>query len=130
MRRTTPWSIVTVGMPASLFLFFPAWAQRGDSRPADTERAKEMAQLIGQGQLSLRDATALAEKHVEGTALEATCDIQLPERIDQKIADRRLVYEISCFAEDKIQAVRVDGLTKKVIEARQRESLNHRAGKP
>ncbi len=32
--------------------------------------------------------------------------------------DKRLIHEVSCFAKDKIELVRVDTLDKKVIEGR------------
>jgi hypothetical protein len=58
----------------------PAIAQHADKTPAaDVNRAKDMAALIEQGQLNLRNATAVAEKHVEGTALVVVCTIQPAE---------------------------------------------------
>ncbi len=42
-------------------------------------QAKEMAALIEQGQMNLRDATTLAEKHVKGMALEVTCAVEPTE---------------------------------------------------
>jgi hypothetical protein len=124
---------------------YPALAQRAgqdadDKKPDARAMAKEMAQLIQQGQLNLRDATALAEQHVKGVGLEATCDIQpgllQPERdskrgpaaqdTDQRAAQqgKRLVYEITCFANDKIMVVHVDGLGKKVIDAKNGDKLS------
>jgi hypothetical protein len=111
-----------------------AWAQQVGKPPAgDLVRAKEMAALIEQGQLSLRIAAEMAEKHVKGTALEARCDMQSgssesaerersgnPSAEKDRPPEKRLVYTVSCFANDKIQTVRVDGLTKKVIEEPQR----------
>jgi hypothetical protein len=126
--------------------------QRGD----DVSRAKEMSQLISHGQMNLRDATALAEKHCNGTALEATCDIQLgmskpteprerpgpsdasqekpgqqpkpgEKAGEQKQTGSRLVYGVLCFANDKIHAVRVDGESKKVIDSKERKTLSSSA---
>lgn len=101
----------------------------------DIERARAKAELIKQGQLGLRDATAVAEKHVKGTALETTCEIQpgtasglQPERpapqpprgpaAQVSTGEDRLIYRVSCFAGDRVQTVRVDGLTKKIIDVR------------
>jgi hypothetical protein len=121
-------------------------------RDIDVTQAKEMAHLIRQGQLNLRDATAIAEKQSSGTALEVVCRIEpttpLTPRMGQTgkpgatrqpgeakkpvqaakaganrekedTAGRRLVYEVSCLANGKLQTLRVDGLTKKVLEGTQ-----------
>lgn len=129
-----------------LGIAWPVLAQQHD----DVQRAKEMAQLIAAGQLNLRDATALAERHVKGTALEAMCNVQgggptkpeeggkpgKPDKGDkpgkpggpadesgQEIAGKRLIYEITCFADERIQTVRVDGQAKRVIDAKPQGSL-------
>lgn len=139
----------------------PVLAQRaGDQGSSRMNNAKQAYDMIQGGQLNLRDAAALAEKHTKGTALEARFTIQTgtmtPEKpgerpgekpgtpppgqpkpggvsygLDQqqpgqrppagdedKSGARRLVYEITCFAGDKVQLVRVDGLEKKVIDAK------------
>jgi hypothetical protein len=157
---------------------------RGDSRAPDLNEAKEMAKLIEQGQASLSDATELAERHVNGTALEASCEIRTGEiggtddlrleshnsnmpgsngdpnqppdpgqrdpnqprdpnepqdpnrpgdpnrpmdpnmqqdpntrvgQIGSQDQGKRLIYEVCCFADNKVHKVRVDGKTKKVI---------------
>lgn len=124
---------------------YPALAQRAgqkadDKKPDSHAMAKEMAQLIQQGQLNLRDATALAEQHVKGVGLEARCEthrgLLQPEgerprgpaaqENDPRSAQqgKRLVYEITCFANDKITIVRVDGLEKKVIDAKNSDRLS------
>jgi len=118
----------------------PLWGHMGDpvavNKTFDVDRAKEMAGLIEKGQMNLRDASSLAEKHVKGTALDAACEIQPgggglqpmsddlgaakpPDKkteSDIKPAERRLVYAITCFSKDRLQKVAVDGLTKKVID--------------
>lgn len=133
-------------------------------------RAKEMADLIKQGQLNLRDATELAEKHTKGTALEASCEIKAgemkagsptpkerpmpptppgggdavqdpkpgepPDPMERKPGEmeraggKRLIYEIRCFANDKIQVAQVDGMTKKVIDVKEQGSLTRSGGMP
>ncbi len=125
-------------IPLSL-VGLPALAQHaGKMAGGDLQanQAKEMAALIQQGQLNLRDATALAERHVNGTALEAVCTIEngapqltpaepkkpggpsaqeRPMPPTAQSGGKRLVYEVSCFANDKLQTVRVDGMTKQVM---------------
>jgi len=122
---------------AALAVTAPAFGQRAEDRQdnrqgsrdnADSRDAKEIITLIKQGQLDLAAATKLAEKHVNGTAIRATCAIRNAEqeRGDERTppgdsaqaqpTGRRLVYDITCFAEDKVQLVQVDGLTKRVIE--------------
>ena len=106
--------------------------------------AKEKAKLIEQGQMNLRDAAAMAEQHVKGMALEISSRIDqavpgprgreptdnlqqepptgpkdspvLPPATGQDETNKRLVYQVSCFAQDRVQNVMVDGLAKKVIE--------------
>lgn len=115
-----------------------AWSQRQAENPMrDTVQephAKRMAELIKEGQLNLRDATQIAEKHVKGVALQVNCVLQpagverapagtergtrdqpLEEQKDRSAGDR-LVYSVSCFADERLQTVRVDGQTKRVID--------------
>jgi hypothetical protein len=136
------WTLPITGALVLLVVALPGLAQRPAGRSTDAVRAKEMAQLIEQGQLNLRDAAAMAEKHVKGIALEATCDIQpgapspgergQPEKPtadkpgaptgqeqpkETKAAGgKRLLYEIDCFANDRVHTVQVDALAKKVVE--------------
>lgn len=147
MTRTIRWAVPAIAALVPLGFALPSLAQRaGEERPRAAAQAKEkavnhareLAELIEQGQLNLRDATALAEKHVKGTALEATCDIRLgmvspekpaqkpggPQAEDTRRSGKRLIYEISCFAEDKIMSVRVDGLQRKVVDATESKSLD------
>jgi hypothetical protein len=132
-----------IGLAALGLIGLPALAQQTGKPPAvDVNRAKQMAALIEQGQLNLRDATAMAEKHVKGTALEVTCRIESAEPPSSpspapqpptppvepgrpgaysaqtaQPGGQRLIYDVSCFAKDRLQTVRVDGMTKHVIDA-------------
>lgn len=102
--------------------------QPSKTPPGDFGRAKEAAALIERGQLSLRAAAEMAEKHVKGTAVEVRCDIQSGPAGELErgapgapaspaiSADRRLVYEVSCFAKDRLETVRVDAAAKKVLD--------------
>lgn len=130
MRRRVVASLL-VGIPVSLAGLSAAARQSGKRQAPEVNRAKEIAFLIAQGQLNLRAATELAEKYVKGTALEAKCDFQPdaseepdcgdmanPQANDDQYAGQRLIYEVYCFANDKLQVVRVDALDKTVIESR------------
>lgn len=143
LKRKTVVALVAL-IPLGLAL--PVLAQRGGEQgPDDLDRAREMAMLVRQGQLSLNDAAMLAERHVKGTALKATCEImagQTHPKADEKPANREkpggpsageqgaqpagkhLMYEVCCFANDTVQAVIIDGSSKKVIEVKERKSLN------
>jgi len=149
MSRLIKWGLPTLVILVPLALVgLPTLAQDYGQQPGkhqpgpvnvDVERAKEMAALIQQGQLNLRDASAMAEKHCKGTALEAKCEIQRGEPRQQPkppeqpkprgpsaqekdkmqkepSTGNRLLYEVSCFAQDKLVTVRIDGLTKAVID--------------
>lgn len=121
------WVLLIVGMVG-----FPVLGGHEKPRPGDADEAREKAALIVLGQLNLRDATDLAEKSVSGTALQVSCEIQpglgMPaddkdlsadSTVGQSQASRRLVYQVYCFAKEKLQTVRIDGLTKKVIDVRE-----------
>lgn len=92
----------------------------------DLSRAKEITALIEQGQMNLRAATEMAEKHAKGIAFEARCEVQSratgdldrggPAPATEMKADRRVVYEVACFAKDHLETVRVDGAAKKVLD--------------
>ncbi|MBI1825000.1 MAG: hypothetical protein HY287_18325 [Planctomycetes bacterium] len=114
----------------------PADLQRGNPQVAGGQQqareftnAEEIASLITQGQLNLRTATEMAEKHSKGTALEAKCELQFAPSIEHERSpsadsptkmgstnERHVVYEVSCFTNGKLQTIHVDGLTKKVCE--------------
>jgi hypothetical protein len=121
-------------------LSWPTFAQRGESSTDDVIRAKEMARLIGQGQLNLRDAAEVAEKHVKGVALEAACDISTAPMGQSKeggpgddaaqASAPRLVYKVNCIAGDKILGVQVDGLTRKVVDSKDRPIPESGGGRP
>lgn len=102
-----------------------AWSNPETHDTNRNDRAKHMAELIKQGQLNLSQATEIAEKHTNGVALEARCNLEpvtadreneTPQR-DPSAGDR-LVYSVECFAKEKLSTVRVDGMSKKVIEGR------------
>ncbi|HMQ15853.1 MAG TPA: hypothetical protein PKC49_07760 [Phycisphaerae bacterium] len=129
MARIARWTVPLLVALVPLGIVLPTMAQRADAQPRETNHAKEMVMLIQQGQLNLADATRLAEKHAKGTALGASSELRSdaapgrepgggggPAEDQAQSGAKRLIYNITCFANDKLQAVQVDGLTKKVIE--------------
>jgi hypothetical protein len=124
--------VIRITVPALVAAAFilPSLAQRPDKAPADrVDQAKEMVALIKEGQLDLTGATKLAEIHVKGNALNVTCEIRpIEDRSNDKERSggpsmtgdppigKRLLYDITCFAKEKVQVVQVDGLSKKVVE--------------
>jgi hypothetical protein len=131
MKRVARWATAAVVVLVPLGIILPAIGEGGSP---DVNNAKQMVSLIEQGQLNLADATKIAEKHIKGTALAVNAGIQQGERNPQNPAERekpggpgagageeksysmRVVYDITCFANDKVEMVQVDALTKKVIE--------------
>jgi hypothetical protein len=113
-----------------------AGQQQTQTRPAEKMDpiAKEKAKLMKDGQATLTEATAIAEKHAKGQALAVRCDLQ-PAETDPKAGDKgnrpggpvddvtradvkiRLIYSVQVFADDRIQEIKVDGLERKVVSA-------------
>ncbi|RJP42494.1 MAG: hypothetical protein C4547_00170 [Phycisphaerales bacterium] len=127
------WAIGALVLTVPLAMILPAVAQRegGQEQPKeDVNIAREIVRLIEEGQLSLTDATQLAEKHVKGEALRANCHVEMgdakpagsslrPAPGGGQPAGKHLVYDVTCFAKEKgeVQEVKVDGLTRKVLES-------------
>lgn len=129
-RRTMIWiagvaaTVVPIGLVSVNVL-----ADQRRTESMNLAQAKDLADLIRGGQLNLRTATEIAEKHAKGTALDARCEIQIGDSGDSgsdrpenppkhPSAGKRVIYHVACFADDKLATVRVDGLTKKIIEDR------------
>jgi hypothetical protein len=112
-----------VVIPLSL-LGLHASAQQTEKQRGNVDEARQLTMLMKQGQLNLRDATEIAERHLKGTALEAVANLQPagrpgaenPDAQRGQLAGNKLVYTISLFASEEVKTIRVDGLTKKVIE--------------
>lgn len=147
MSRTGKWAVGALAL-IPLGLGIPLIAQSA-GKPDDRNRAKTMAELIKAGQLNLADATDLAEQHTRGTALQATCDIVRGDdksrtrnqpgqgggpqdrtmQDDQRDRDRqpaggeRIEYTVCCFADGKIQSVRIDGQSKTILDVKEKQSL-------
>jgi len=121
------WVFLIVGMVG-----YPVLGGHEKIGPGEADAARDKAALIALDQMNLRDATDMAEKAVSGTALQVSCeiqpglgmptegkDLQADSTVGQSHASRRLVYQVCCFAKEKLQTVRIDGLTKKVIDVRE-----------
>jgi len=121
-------------------LVIPVVAQQLGVAGNDISRAKEIAGLVAIGQLKLADATALAERQVGGTALDARVDLQTDEtgrmpaagaapgaKQEPPTYGKKLVYDVTIFSKDRIQFIRVDGLNRKVIGVQESKPV---AGSP
>ena len=137
MRRRVAACLI-ISVPVGLVGLTAVAQPSGKRQAPEVNRAKEMATLIEQGQLNLRAATELAEKHVKGTALEVKCEFQSGPTGEFDHGDKanprpekepsagkglppggaRLIYQVTCFAKDKLQLVSVDALGKTIIEDR------------
>jgi hypothetical protein len=129
-RRTMFWIVgmAAIAVPIG-FASVKGLAEQRRTEAMNHAQAKELADLIRTGQLNLLVATEMAEKHAKGTALDARCEIHVGDFGDSESvrpakptkdpsAGKRVIYHVACFADDQLQTVRVDGLTKKIIEDR------------
>lgn len=129
-------------LAALCLMAIPVSAQRArETPPDDPQQVRQVVDLIAQGQLNLPAAVEVAEKHVKGTAYNACADIEThptpspgkpghqpgassgPSPSSQEegspSAQRKLIYTVRCFAENRMLDVRVDGLTKKVLDIKE-----------
>ncbi|MCG3131277.1 MAG: hypothetical protein FLDDKLPJ_02067 [Phycisphaerae bacterium] len=129
-------------LAALCLMAIPASAQRAKEMPPDDpQQVRQVVDLISQGQLNLPAAIELAEKHVKGTAYNASADIEThpaaapgkpgnrpdassgpsPSSQDEgsPSAQRKLIYTVRCFAENRMLDVRVDGMAKKVLDIKE-----------
>ncbi len=77
---------------------------------------KDMVKLMEEGKLSLGKAVEIAEKHSNGKAVAAYCELE----------GDGLEIEVYCLVGDKIMAVEIDGKTGKVVEMEPKRSLPSR----
>ncbi|MBI5866618.1 MAG: hypothetical protein HZB38_19295 [Planctomycetes bacterium] len=142
MRKLLPRLTAAALTTAVIVLFaLPALGERlappgGD----DAAKARTIVQLIQQGQAGLAEACGIAEADVHGKALRAECEIMQgkletapsakpPEKGPQEpkkpdAAAQHLMYDICCYANDTLLVVRVDGLTKKVVNVKERTTID------
>ncbi len=74
---------------------------------------KDMVKVMEEGKLSLGKAVEIAEKHSNGKAVAAYCELE----------GDGLEIEVYCLVGDKIMEVEIDGKTGKVMEMEQKRSL-------
>ncbi len=77
---------------------------------------KDMVKLMEEGRLSLGKAVEIAEKHSNGKAVAAYCELE----------GDGLEIEVYCLVGNKIMEVEIDGKTGKVMEMEQKRSLPSR----
>ena len=129
-RSLMRWAVPPLVMLIILgFVVLPVFGQRagpqatGKSGQAnELVKLAELVKLTEAGQLTVRAAIELAEKHTKGRALQATCEIRRGQTRSQDLAGTYLVYEVCCYADHKILDVRIDGKERKVLEVRERKS--------
>jgi len=74
---------------------------------------KDMVELMEEGKLSLGKAIEIAEKHSNGRAVAAYCELE----------GGGLEIDVYCLVGNKIMEVEIDGKTGKVSEMEQKRSL-------
>ncbi len=94
-------------------LAWPVYAHCGKCAAS----GKDMVKLMDEGKLSLGKAIELAEKHSNGKAVAAYCELE----------GGGLEIEVYCLVGNKIMEVEIDGKTGKVSEMEQKRSLPSRA---
>ncbi len=107
MTRTR-WLVLAVVAAGLALAAWPVYAHCGKC-PAS---AGQMIKMMEEGKLSLARAVEIAEKHCNGRALAAYCELE----------DEGLEIEIICLATGKIKEVEIDAKTGKVTEM---EDLPH-----
>ncbi len=108
------WTIVLGIVAASsvALVAWPVYAHCGKCAAS----GKNMVKLMEGGQLSLGKAIEIAEKHSNGRAVAAYCELE----------DGGLEIEVYCLVGNKIMEVEIDGKTGKVSEMEQKRSLPSR----
>ncbi len=90
-------------------LAWPVYAHCGKCAAS----GKDMVKLMDEGKLSLGKAIELAEKHSNGKAVAAYCELEGGD----------LEIEVYCLVGNKIMEVEIDGKTGKVTEMEEKRSL-------
>ena len=92
-----------------VLLAWPVYAHCGKCAAS----GKDMVKLMDEGKLSLGKAIELAEKHSNGKAVAAYCELE----------GGGLEIEVYCLVGNKIMEVEIDGKTGKVTEMEEKRSL-------
>ncbi len=108
------WKIVlgVVAVSTVVLVAWPVYAHCGKCATS----GKDMVKLMEEGKLSLGKAIEIAEKHSNGRAVAAYCELE----------GGGLEIEVCCLVGNKIMEVEIDGKTGKVSEMEQKRSLPSR----
>jgi len=108
------WKIVlgVVAVSTVVFVAWPVYAHCGKCAAS----GKDMVKLMEEGKISLSKAIEIAEKHSNGRAVAAYCELE----------DGGLEIEVYCLVGNKIMEVEIDGKTGKVSEMEEKRSLPSR----
>ncbi len=101
-----------VAVSTVVLVAWPVYAHCGTCAAS----GKDMVKLMEEGQLSLGKAVEIAEKHSNGKAVAAYCELE----------GDALEIEVYCLVGNKIMEVEIDGKTGKVMEMEQKGSLPSR----
>lgn len=77
---------------------------------------KDMVKMMAEGKLSLGKAIEIAEKHSNGKAVAAYCELE----------NGGLEFDVYCLVGDKFMEVEIDGKTGKVTEMEEKKTLPSR----
>ena len=98
-----------VAATAVALVAWPVYAHCGKCAAS----GKDMVKVMEEGKLSLGKAVEIAEKHSNGKAVAAYCELE----------GGGLEIEVYCLVGNKIMEVEIDGKTGKVSEMEQKRSL-------
>ncbi len=103
---------IVLGVVAVSTVVLVAWPVYAHCGKCATS-GKDMVKLMEEGKLSLGKAIEIAEKHSNGKAVAAYCELEGGD----------LEFEVYCLVGNKIMEVEIDGKTGKVSEMEQKRSL-------
>ncbi len=103
---------IVLGVVAASTVALVAWPVYAHCGKCATS-GKHMVQSMEEGKLSLGKAIEIAEKHSNGKAVAAYCELE----------GGGLEIEVYCLVGNKIMEVEIDGKTGKVSEMEQKRSL-------
>ncbi len=109
MKRCQSFLVVGAGVLVLGLLAWPVYAHCGKCAAS----GKDMVKLMEEGKISLGKAVEIAEKHSNGKAVAAYCEL----------GGDGLEIEVYCLVGNKIMEVEIDGKTGKVMEMEKKRSL-------
>jgi len=140
MQSGKRWGVVAFGTLLTAGVAIPLFGQKPNFGDMDKNQAREITQLIEQGQIGLPEAIKLAETKANGKALECFAQLELgspevgqhptnmkgqeaekgqPGAMNKPTANnnevKRVVYHVQVFANGDLATYMVDAKTKEVI---------------